>query len=82
MYKCFITSDCTHTREYEVTTTSAYKAAMELGWCEFGETVEIRNKSGKLISACHVNQTRDGYVRMSKRDVDFANAIEARYSVG
>lgn len=55
---------------------------MELGWCEFGETVEIRNKSGKLISACHVNQTRDGYVRMSKRDVDFANAIEARYSVG
>ena len=50
MYKCIITSDSSAGREYEVSTKSAYKAALELGRCEGGETVTITTKSGRELS--------------------------------
>lgn len=50
MYKCIIWSNSSHAREYDVTTKSAYKAAQELGRCEGGEVVEIRNQSGRVLS--------------------------------
>lgn len=50
MYKCIIWSNSSHEREYDVATKSAYKAAQELGRCEGGEVVEIRNQSGRVLS--------------------------------
>jgi hypothetical protein len=51
MYKCIIWSNSSNGREYDVTTTSAYKAALTYGRCESGETVQIRTmRSGKVIS--------------------------------
>lgn len=50
MYKCIIWSNSSNGREYEVNTKSAYKAAQELGRCEGGEVVEIRNQSGRVLS--------------------------------
>lgn len=49
-YKCFVWSNSSYGRSYDVHTSSAYKAAQELGRCEFGEIVEIRTASGKVIS--------------------------------
>lgn len=49
-YKCYVWSNSSHEREYDVHTSSAYKAALELGRCEGGEIVEIRTASGKVIS--------------------------------
>ena len=51
MYKCIIWSNSSNGREYDVTTTSAYKAALTYGRCEGGEVVQIRAmRSGKVIS--------------------------------
>lgn len=50
MFKCIITSDSSAGREYDVSTKSAYKAALELGRCEGGETVTITTKSGRELS--------------------------------
>lgn len=50
MYKCIIWSNSSHEREYDVQTRSAYKAAQELGRCEGGEVVEIRSRSGRVLS--------------------------------
>lgn len=50
MYKCVIWSHSSYGREYDVTTRSAYKAAYKLGRCELGEVVQIRTRSGKVLS--------------------------------
>jgi hypothetical protein len=51
MNKCIIWSNSSNGREYDVTTTSAYKAAQVYGRCESGEVVQIRTmRSGKVIS--------------------------------
>ena len=49
-YICTISSNSSNEREYEVSTRSAMKAAMEFGRCEGGETVTILTKSGNPIS--------------------------------
>ena len=49
-YKCRIISNDTGEREYTVNTTSAYKAAYELGRHELGEVVRVYTMSGRLIS--------------------------------
>lgn len=50
-YRCVIWSDSSLGREYEVETTSACKAAMKYGRCEFGEVVEIhRKRTNQLLS--------------------------------
>lgn len=43
-YKCLITSDNTSPREYEVNTTSAVRAAYNLGCAESNETVTVYRK--------------------------------------
>ena len=50
MYKCVIWSNSSTGREYEVHTRSALKAAQMYGRCEGGEVVQIRTRSGKVIS--------------------------------
>ena len=50
MYKCIIWSNSTHGREYEVSTKSAMKAAVELGRCEGGEVVQIQTATGRILS--------------------------------
>lgn len=50
MYNCIITSDSSSSREYDVNTKSAMKAALELGRCEGGETVTITTKGGRELS--------------------------------
>ena len=50
MYKCIIWSNSSNGREYDVDTKSAYKAAQEYGRCEGGEVVQIRTRSGRVIS--------------------------------
>lgn len=50
-YRCVIWSNSSLGREYEVETTSACKAAMKYGRCEFGEVVEIhRKRTNQLLS--------------------------------
>lgn len=61
-YICTITSNSTNGREYNVTTSSAYKAAAELGRCEGGETVTITTPGGRIVSrAVYSPETRDYY---------------------
>ena len=51
-YICTVWSPSTYAREYTVTTSSAYKAAQDLGRGESGEIVEItRPRSGRVVSA-------------------------------
>ena len=51
-YICTVWSPSTYAREYTVTTSSAYKAAQDLGRGESGEIVEItRPRSGRALSA-------------------------------
>lgn len=50
-YICTVWSPSTYAREYTVTTSSAYKAAQDLGRGEGGEVVEIkRPRSGRVVS--------------------------------
>ena len=50
MNKCIISSNNSHEREYEVETSSALKAAQELGRCEGGEDVSVYSPKNVLIS--------------------------------
>ena len=51
-YICTVWSPSTYARDYTVTTSSAYKAAQDLGRGESGEIVEItRPRSGRVVSA-------------------------------
>lgn len=52
-YICIVRSPSTYAREYTVTTSSAYKAAQELGRCEGGEVVEIvRPRTPWIVQSC------------------------------
>ena len=50
MYRCWIWSNNSAYRFYDVSTRSAYKAAHMNGRCEGGEIVQVRTKSGKVLS--------------------------------
>lgn len=65
-YICTISSNSSNEREYEVSTRSAMKAAMEFGRCEGGETVTILTKGGKPISRVIWHPEQGGkYIRVS-----------------
>lgn len=79
MFKCIISSNSSHAREYRVSTRSAVKAAQELGRCEGGEVVEIRNQSGRLLSRCQWTPEDGGrYFRSPAWEVDAINTQETR----
>lgn len=64
-YICIVRSPSTYAREYTVTTSSAYKAAQELGRCEGGEVVEIvRPRSGRVVSAVVWSSAARRYYRV------------------
>jgi len=50
-YKCWIWSNSSHVRLYNVSTRSALKAAQMYGRCEGGEIVQVRTRrSNKVLS--------------------------------
>ena len=50
-FKCKIWSDSSNMKEYVVETSSAMKAAAELGRCESGEVVRVETlTTGRIIS--------------------------------
>lgn len=52
-YICIVRSPSTWAREYTVTTSSAYKAAQDLGRGEGGEIVEIvRPRTPWIVQSC------------------------------
>ena len=64
-YICTVWSPSTYAREYTVTTSSAYKAAQDLGRGESGETVEItRPRSGRVVSAAVWSSADRRYYRV------------------
>ena len=65
-YICKIWSNSSNGREYTVTTSSAYKAAQDLGRGESGEIVEItRPRSGRVVSAAMWSTEDRRYYRAS-----------------
>ena len=65
-YICTVWSPSTYAREYTVTTSSAYKAAQDLGRGEGGEVVEIvRPRSGRVVSAAIWSAEGRRYYRAS-----------------
>lgn len=65
-YICTVRSPSTYAREYTVTTSSAYKAAQDLGRGEGGEVVEIvRPRSGRVVSAAMWSTEGRRYYRAS-----------------
>lgn len=65
-YICTVRSPSTYPREYTVTTSSAYKAAQDLGRGEGGEVVEItRPRSGRVVSAAMWSTEGRCYYRAS-----------------
>lgn len=63
-YICTVRSPSTYAREYTVTTSSAYKAAQEVGRGEGGEVVEIvRPRSGRVVSAARWSSEDRRYYR-------------------
>ena len=65
-YICKIWSNSGNVREYTVTTSSAYKAAQDLGRGASGETVEItRPRSGRVVSAARGSAEDRRYYRTS-----------------
>lgn len=65
-YICTVRSPSTYAREYTVTTSSAYKAAQDLGRGESGEIVEItRPRSGRVVSAAWWSEEDRRYYRSS-----------------
>lgn len=65
-YICTVRSPSTYAREYTVTTSSAYKAAQEVGRGELGEAVEItRPRSGRAVSAAMWSAEDRRYYRAS-----------------
>ena len=65
MYTCIIYSNSSNGREYSVKTKSAYKAAQIYGRFEYGEHVQIYNKSGKMISGAMYSAEKKKYFRYS-----------------
>lgn len=64
-YICTVRSPSTYAREYTVTTSSAYKAAQEVGRGELGEAVEItRPRSGRVVSAARWSSEDRRYYRV------------------
>lgn len=64
-YICTVRSPSTYAREYTVTTSSACKAAQELGRAEGGEVVEItRPRSGRVVSAAMWSSEGRRYYRV------------------
>ena len=64
-YICTVRSPSTYAREYTVTTSSAYKAAQDLGRGESGEVVEItRPRSGRVVSAAMWSSEDRRYYRV------------------
>lgn len=64
-YICTVRSPSTYAREYTVTTSSACKAAQEVGRGEFGEAVEIsRPRSGRVVSAAVWSSADRRYYRV------------------
>lgn len=69
-YICTVRSPSTYAREYTVTTSSAYKAAQDLGRGESGETVEItRPRSGRVVSAAMWSSEGRRYYRAAREGV-------------
>ena len=65
-YICTVRSPSTYARDYTVTTSSAYKAAQDLGRGEGGEIVEItRPRSGRVVSAARWSDEDRRYDRAS-----------------
>ena len=65
-YTCTVRSPSTYARDYTVTTSSAYKAAQDLGRGESGEIVEItRPRSGRVVSAAMWSAEDRRYYRVS-----------------
>ena len=65
-YICTVWSPSTYAREYTVTTSSAYKAAQDLGRGESGEIVKItRPRSGRVVSAAMWSSEYRRYYRAS-----------------
>lgn len=60
-YKCYIYSNSSYEREYEVTTSSALKCAEKLGRYEGGEIVTVTTKGGKMISQARYTCNEGGY---------------------
>ena len=69
-YICTVRSPSTYAREYTVTTSSAYKAAQEVGRGELGEAVEItRPRSGRVVSAAMWSAEGRRYYRAAREGV-------------
>lgn len=69
-YICIVRSPSTYAREYTVTTSSAYKAAQDLGRAESGENVEIiRPRSGRVVSAARWSSEGRRYYRAAREEV-------------
>lgn len=69
-YICTVRSPSTYPREYTVTTSSAYKAAQDLGRGEGGEVVEItRPRSGRVVSAAMWSTEGRRYYRAAREEV-------------
>lgn len=69
-YICTVRSPSTYAREYTVTTSSAYKAAQDLGRGEGGEVVEIvRPRSGRVVSAVRWSSEGRRYYRAAREEV-------------
>ena len=65
-YICTVWSPSTYARKYTVTTSSAYKAAQDLGRGESGEIVEItRPRSGRVVSFARWSDEDRRYYRAS-----------------
>ena len=65
---CTITSNSSYGREYEVSTTSAMKAAEQYGRAEGGEIVTVATKSGKILSRVEWSTEQRKYIRVSVID--------------
>lgn len=63
-YICTITSNSTNGREYDVTTSSACKAAAIYGRGEGGETVTITTPGGRIVSRAIYSAETGSYCRV------------------
>ena len=69
-YICTVWSPSTYAREYTVTTSSAYKAAQDVGRGELGEVVEItRPRSGRVVSFARWSAEDRRYYRAAREGV-------------
>ena len=64
-YICIVSSNNTFDRQYNVTTSSAIKAAKEYGRADRGETVTITTKAGKIVSRASWDIETRQYIRVT-----------------